>query len=127
MSPHRKRRKNKDGTKVLVGSFAFDRIIRGVGRFRVASGTLDKKVFRRLNDMIDALLDQGRLDLIIAMKSGKLTMMQVYNAYRMGELDRLPSVDQLIPAARCARDVRDDLRVLGQAPGIPLDVPPLCG
>jgi integrase len=97
MSPHRKRRKNKDGTKVLVGSFAFDRIIRGVGRFRVASGTLDKKVFRRLNDMIDALLDQGRLDLIVAMKSGKLTMMQVYNAYRMGELDRLPSVDQLIP------------------------------
>lgn len=79
------------------GTLAFDRMIRGVGRFRCASGTKDKKVFRRLDDMLNGLIDQGRLDLIDAMKSRKLSMMQVYNAYRLGELDRLPSVDQLIP------------------------------
>lgn len=79
------------------GTLAFDRMIRGVGRFRCASGTTDKKVFRRLDDMLNGLLDQGRIDLIDAMKSRKLSMMQVYNAYRLGELDRLPSVDQLIP------------------------------
>lgn len=97
MSPHRKRLKKKDGTKVLVGTFNFDKQIRGVGRFRCASGTTDKKVFRRLDDMVNGLIDQGRLDLIDAMKTRKLSMMQVYNAYRVGELDRLPSVDQLIP------------------------------
>lgn len=83
------------------GTLAWDRVIRGVGRFRTASGTNDPKVFRKLDAMIDGLLDQGRLDLVRAMKAAngppKLTPMQVYDAYRIGELDRLPSVDQLIP------------------------------
>jgi integrase len=79
------------------GTFAFDKQIRGVGRFRVASGTNDPKVFKKLSGMLDALLDQGRLDLVGAMKDRQLSMMQVYNAFRLGDLDRLPSVDQLIP------------------------------
>ncbi len=84
------------------GTLAWDRVIRGVGRFRTASGTNNPKVFKKLDAMIDGLLDQGRLDLVRAMKATKgvppkLTPMQVYDAYRLGELDRLPTVDQLIP------------------------------
>lgn len=84
------------------GTLAWDRVIRGVGRFRTASGTNNPKVFKKLDAMIDTLLEWGRLDLVRAMKAEngqppKLTPMQVYDAYRVGELDRLPSVDQLIP------------------------------
>jgi integrase len=92
VTPHQKIRDGKP-----VGTLAFDRVIKGVGRFRCASGTTDKRVFRRMDEMLSVLYDQGRSDLIAAMKSGKLPMMQVYTAYRQGEIERLPSVDQLIP------------------------------
>lgn len=79
------------------GTLAFDRHFKGVGRFRCASGTLDKRVFRQMDAMLTALYQQGRLDLLTAMQKRKVPMMQVYDAYRRGELDALPSVDQLIP------------------------------
>lgn len=92
MTPHQKRRDGK-----VVGTFAFDRVIPGVGRFRCASGTTDKRVFKQMDAMLDALYGQGRLDLLAAMKSRKVPMMQVYSAYRLGDLESLPTVEQLIP------------------------------
>src|SRR4051812_16822727 len=69
------------------GTLAFDRHFKAVGRFRCASGTLDKRVFRQMDAMLTALYQQGRLDLLLAMRSRKIPMMQVYDAYRRGELE----------------------------------------
>lgn len=88
MTPHRSHGR---------GTFVFDRSFRGVGPVRLASGTTDKRVFRLLNAMLDSLYDGGRLDLLNAIRARKLTPLQVYDAYRLGELERLPSVDMLIP------------------------------
>jgi hypothetical protein len=82
------------------GTLAFDREIKGIGRFRCASGTMDKRVFRQMDAMLTALYQQGRLDLLLAMRTRKVPMMQVYDAYRRGELEALPSVDQLIPLVK---------------------------
>lgn len=79
------------------GTLVIDKIIKGVGRIRLASGTKDKRVFKLVVAMFDGLRDQGRLDLITAIRTRKLTPLQVYSAYRLGELERLPTVDQLIP------------------------------
>jgi integrase len=94
MTPHQKHR---DGEP--VGTFVIDRVFRGLAkpRFRVSTGTTDKRVYRQLDAMLTELYGQGRLDLLEAIQTRKLSLMQVYNAYRLGELDRLPSVDQLIP------------------------------
>lgn len=86
MTPHRDRGK---------GTFRLDRRLRGVGRICIASGTSHAPTFRRLNEMLGGLQERGRLDLLRAIRDGQLAPLQVYEAYRVGELDRLPTAETM--------------------------------
>lgn len=86
MTPHRDRGK---------GTFRLDRRLRGVGRICIASGTTHAPTFRRLNEMLGGLQERGRLDLLRAIRDGQLAPLQVYEAYRVGELDRLPTAETM--------------------------------
>lgn len=87
MTPHR----DKNGG----ATFYLDRRVPGVGRIKRASGTTHAPTFRRLNEMIDGLRETGRLDLLRAIKGGRLTPLEVWDAYRVGQLARLPDAEQL--------------------------------
>src|SRR5690242_6717395 len=78
-------------------TLTIDRRIRGVGRVKLASGTNHAPTFRRLNEMLDGLVSRGRLDIVKAIKVHQLTPLQVYAAYRVNELDRLPTAEMLVP------------------------------
>ncbi len=88
MTPHRDRNR---GTPIL------DRQFRGVGRLKRASGTSDPQLFRLLDAMLTTLYKQGRIDILQALAVGALTPLQVWDRYRLGEIDRLPSADTMLP------------------------------
>lgn len=67
-----------------------DRTFKGVGRIKRATGTTVPKVRAALSNMLTALHQQGRLDILRAIRDGKLEMLQVYDAYRRHALDTLP-------------------------------------
>jgi integrase len=88
MTPHRT---NKRGTFVL------DRQFRGVGRIKRASGTTDPKQFKLLDAMLTTLYRAGRIDILQAIYTGHLTPLEVWSRFRLGELDRLPTVEAMKP------------------------------
>ena len=98
MTPHRDTRSTSAGTS-RTGSFVLDRRFRHVGRIKRASGTSNTATFRRVNEMLTALHQMGRLDLLRAIRDGHLSPLQVWNAFRLGELERLPSAEMLAPLA----------------------------
>lgn len=87
MTPHRDRKR---------GTFIIDRRIKGVGRIKLASGTDHAPTFRRLNEMLDGLVSRGRLDIVRAIRDQQLTPLTVFAAYRVNELDTLPTPDMLV-------------------------------
>jgi integrase len=66
-----------------------DRTFRGVGRVKKATGTTNPKVVRKLSEMLTELHEDGRLDILRAIRDGKLTLMEVYDAKRRRKLDEL--------------------------------------
>lgn len=101
MTPHR------DGGR---GSFILDRVIRGVGRIKLASGTTHRPTFKLLNDMLTGLHERGRLDLLSALRDRILTPLQVWDAYRVGELERLPTATMLVPLLPAFKTWRETSR-----------------
>lgn len=91
MTPHRAGDK-----KGLRGSFIIDRRTR-VGRIAVASGTNRVPTFKRLNEMLTALNETGRDDILRAIRDGDLLPLSVYDAFRSNELHRLPLGKELLP------------------------------
>lgn len=79
------------------GTFVLKRRFRGVRPIRRASGTTDAATFARLERMLEALYDQGRLDLLEGVATGALHPLQVWNAYRVGQVATLPQADVLPP------------------------------
>ena len=80
----------------MTRSFVIDRIFRGVGRIKQASGTTHAKTFGRINEMLTVLFERGRLDLLQGLKDGLYTPMQLYHAYSTSSLDRLPTADDVL-------------------------------
>ena len=80
-------------------SLIVDRRFRGVGRIKKASGTTSKAVLRRLNRMLTALFDEGRLDLLRAVRDGQITPLALLDAYQRKSLDRLPTAGLAKPLA----------------------------
>jgi integrase len=72
-----------------------DRSFRGVGRLKKSSGTTDPALFKLLNTMLTMLYRGGRLDLLQALRDGVVTPLEVWSAYRLGELERLPTAETL--------------------------------
>ena len=79
------------------GSFIIDRRFRGVGRIHRASGTSHKPTFRRIVQMLDSLYEVGRLDILKAVRDGKLAPLVVLNAWTSNALDSLPTAATMVP------------------------------
>ncbi len=96
MTPHRDTRKSADKNgSVTAGAFVIDRRFRHVGRIKRSSGTLHLRTFRRVNEMLTTLHEMGRLDLLRAIRDGHLSPLAVWDAFRVGELERLPSAEMV--------------------------------
>ena len=71
-------------------SLPIDRRFPGVGRIHRASGTLNPAVRRKINRALDRLYDNGRLDVLRAVRDGHVTPMQAYDAVRLESVHALP-------------------------------------
>lgn len=82
-----------------LGTFVIDRCFGPVGRICRASGTHDRDVFTRINGALSDLYEMGRIDLLRALRDRVLHPLELYNAYRQGQLDHLPTAEDLKPFA----------------------------
>lgn len=71
------------------GTFRLDRVFPGLGRIAVASGATTATEFKKRDALLTRLYDQGRLDLLRAIKAHSYTVTEVYAADREGRLDHL--------------------------------------
>ena len=78
-----------------VGTFILRRRFRGVGAIRRASGTRDPVLFAKLDRMLLTLYDQGRLDLLRALRTRQLHPLEVWDRFHTSALDQLPGADVL--------------------------------
>jgi integrase len=66
-----------------------DRSFRGIGRIKKATGSTVPAVRRKLSRMLTELFEDGRLDLLRAIRDGHLTLLEVWDAKQRGKLDEL--------------------------------------
>lgn len=71
-------------------SLYVDRIFRGVGRIRRATGTSRPAVRNKINRMLTALAEDGRVETLRSVRDGNLDLMTLYAAYQAKEIDLLP-------------------------------------
>lgn len=76
-----------------------DRHFAGVGRIARATGVTTVAQRDRINRMLDVLFQDGRLDILRALRDGALEFLQVYDAYRRRALHELPVGDAAKPLA----------------------------
>lgn len=88
-----------------------DRTFPGVGRIKKATGTTNPAVRRKLNRMLTALYDDGRLDILRAIRDNNLSLLQVHDAYQRKALDQLPTVETVKALVPTMRAWVDGLRV----------------
>lgn len=81
-----------------------DRTIKGVGRIRATTYTTDKKLARDYNGMLGALKRGGRLDILEAIRDKRLTVPQVWHYFAVGELEAVPTVEEMRPYLTTARE-----------------------
>lgn len=86
-----------------------DRTFPGVGRIKKATGTTNPAVRRKLSRMLTALYDDGRLDILRAIRDNALTLLQVHDAYQRKTLDQLPTVETVRGLADALREWIDGL------------------
>ena len=79
------------------GTLVIDRQFRGLGRLKRASGTADAKVFKRIDAMLTTLYRNGRIDILQLLAAGKVAPLQVLSYYDRSELDRLPTIETMLP------------------------------
>ena len=92
-------------------TLVIDRSFKGVGRIKKASGTTIPQVRRKLSRMLTALADEGRIDILRAIRDGDLTLMQVHDAYQRHALAELPTAATVKPAAVAMKVWIDGLAV----------------
>lgn len=92
-------------------TLVIDRTFKGVGRIKKASGTTIPAVRRKLSRMLTALADEGRIDLLRAIRDGDLTLMEVHDAYQRNALDKLPTAATAKPLATAMEKWIATLRV----------------
>lgn len=77
------------------GTLRVDRSFAVVGRIARASGTNDARLFKRVNEMLDALFAIPRFDLLRSLRDGKRSFLEVYEFWRIGKLDALPEAAEM--------------------------------
>lgn len=88
MTPHLS---NQRGTLMLDLCFG------GVGRIRRASGTLDTRTFNEIRGMLSAFYSQGRHDLLVEVRDGRLRPLTALTWFRQNRLDKIPVGESLRP------------------------------
>ncbi len=79
----------------LRGSLVIDRVFRGVGRVKRATGTKNVKLFEKFDEMLTTLYEGGRRDVVISIRDGRLTILEVWEQYRLGRWDDIPTREHL--------------------------------
>lgn len=74
-----------------------DRRFRHVGRIKRSWGTEHKPTIRLMEAMMTGLFERGRLDILRGIQSKEYSPLQVWDAYRSNELERLPTAATLAP------------------------------
>ena len=92
-------------------TLVIDRRYRGVGRIKKATGTKVPAVKRKLERMLEALYGDGRLDLLRLIRDGKLSLMEVHDAYQRRALNLLPTGQTVSPLVETMRAWVDGLRI----------------
>lgn len=82
------------------GTFVLDRVFRGVGRVRRASGTTNRRQFDALNAMLSELYQQGRLDVLASIAAGNLAPMEVWALRRQYGLAGIPRPEAAMTLAK---------------------------
>ena len=83
----------------MTGTLIIDRTFRCVGRLKIRTGTRIPAVRRKLSRMLTALADEGRVDMLRAVRDGRISIMQLHDAYQRKALDQLPSAETSKPLA----------------------------
>lgn len=91
-------------------TLVIDKNFKGVGRIRKATGTTNPTLRRKMARMLDALRDDARLDLLLAIQAGSLSLMEVFAAYQAHELDKLPTAATAKPLAEAMKAWIDGLQ-----------------
>lgn len=79
------------------GTFILDRRLGRLGRLKLASGTNDATEFDALDGMIVKLKKDRRWDLLELLRRHIVRPLDLYDAFHRGELDDLPTGDELTP------------------------------
>ncbi len=71
---------------------------RGIGKVERATGFHDASMLPRLKEMLRTLYESGKADdLLRAVKSGRISLRQVWAVYRAGVWQRLPTPEHALP------------------------------
>lgn len=92
-------------------TLVLDRHFRGVGRIKRATGTTSRRMYDRITAMCTELYEDGRLDILRALRTGELSFLQVYEAHRKRALEQLPLGLTGQPLGRALQTWIDTLRV----------------
>jgi hypothetical protein len=96
-----------------------DRRFPEIGRLKLSSGTSDAATFKRINAMLTMLHQKGRIDVLRALQAKIVTPLDVWDRYRTNRLDKLATVETVMPlypalesfrAALSGADSRHSLR-----------------
>lgn len=82
---------------VTKGTLPVDKRYRDVGRIQLRSGTTDRDELKAFNGMLDNLFENGRFDVLRAIKNRTVSLKLVYHHYRKGTLHRLATVEHVLP------------------------------
>src|SRR6185437_7654606 len=88
----------------VTPTLIIDRTFKGVGRIKIRTGTRLPAVRRKFSRMLTALADEGRVDMLRALRDGRIHIMQLHDAYQRKALDQLPSAETSRPLAPAMRD-----------------------
>jgi len=73
----------------------FDLRFRGVGRLRVSAGTRDPRIAEKMRAMLHQFYDQGRLDLLQAVQTKRITPLELYNQVILRKALRVPTAEEI--------------------------------
>ena len=80
-----------------VGSYVLDRSFPGVGRIKLTTGTKRRAQAERLAQMVQAIYDLHRVDVLKAIRLRVVTLAEVWAIWRLGQHARLPTVESIKP------------------------------
>ena len=77
------------------GTLVIDKRIKGLGRLKKSSGTNDPSTYKKLLGMVETLQDSGRLDILRNIKNGTVSLLEVWEHYKVQKLEKIPTVDSI--------------------------------